>query len=66
MAFGILQRSCVANPVINVESESNWNGRGKAVIYTWFTTRLTSSEHQRAQPQADELPGVSVLRPARE
>lgn len=65
-AFGILQRSCVTNPGINVESKSNWSGRGKAVIYTWFTPRFTSSQHQRAQPQADELLGVSVLTPARE
>lgn len=58
--------SCVTNPGINVESKSNLSGRGKAVIYTWFGTRFTISEHQQAQPQADELPGVSVLRPVQE
>lgn len=58
--------SCVTNPGIHVQSKSNLSGRGKAVIYTWFSTRFTSSEHQPALPQADELPGPSVLRPAGE
>lgn len=64
MAFGIVQRSCVTNLGISVENKSNLSGRGKAVIYTWLSTRLSSSEHQRAQPPTD--PGVSVLRPAGE
>lgn len=65
MGVGIEQKA-VLQICINVQSKSNLSGRGKAVIYTWFSTRFTSSEHQPAQPQADELPGVSVLRPAGE
>lgn len=64
MAFGIMQRNCVTNPAINVYSKCNLSGWGKAVIYTWCSTKFTSSERQQAQPQADELPGVSVLGPA--
>lgn len=66
MAFGMVQRSCVTNPGIPVERRSNLSGWGKAVIYTWCSATFTSSEHHGAQPQAGELPGVSVLSPARE